>query len=396
MRNQPLVRVLLVTLLAMAALPMSRPVAAQVTPADSAAVLLAAAEDFDTRGERDVAQALYRHIVERFPGTDAAATARGRLGEVTEEQSRAGGETELKVWSTIYGTWLGIAVPIAAGADDSEPYGVGLLLGAPAGFFGGRAFAQSKPVSLGQARAITWGGTWGAIQGMGWANALDFGGGERIIEGDIVIDEEASTEAIFTSMIVGSALGIGGGMLAARQEISPGTATSANLGSLWGVWFGAASSILFDLDEDPTWATIMLTGNAGLVGGALAGSRWPLSRSRSRLISIAGLIGGVAGGGIILIAQPDDEDTAIAIPLTTSIAGLVLGAALTSGHDAEEDAGTEAQAAGLFAPSGALFSRSEGAWSLSAPLPVPVRGSVLLPDARDDLVWKVPLLNLRF
>ena len=382
MRNQLLVRVLLVTLFAMAALPMSRPVAAQVAPADSAAVLIAAAEDFDSRGERDVARALYRHIVERFPGTDAAATARGRLGEVTEEQSRAGGETELKVWSTIYGTWLGIAVPTAAGADDSEPYGVGLLLGAPAGFFGGRAFAQSKPVSLGQARAITWGGTWGAIQGMGWANALDFG--------------EASTEAIFTSMIVGSALGIGGGMLAARQEISPGTATSANLGSLWGVWFGAASSILFDLDEDPTWATMMLTGNAGLVGGALAGSRWPLSRSRSRLISIAGLIGGVAGGGIILIAQPDDEDTAIAIPLTTSIAGLVLGAALTSGHDAEEDAGTDVQAAGLFAPSGALFSRSQGAWSLSAPLPVPVRGSVLLPDARDDLVWKVPLLNLRF
>ncbi len=382
MRNQLLVRGLLVILFAMAALPISRPVAAQVAPADSAAVLLAAAEDFDARGERDVARALYRHIVEHFPGTDAAATARGRLGEVTEEQSRAGGETELKVWSTIYGTWLGIAVPTAAGADDSEPYGVGLLLGAPAGFFGGRAFAQSKPVSLGQARAITWGGTWGAIQGMGWANALDFG--------------EASTEAIFTSMIVGSALGIGGGMLAARQEISPGTATSANLGSLWGVWFGAASSILFDLDEDPTWATMMLTGNAGLVGGALAGSRWPLSRSRSRLISIAGLIGGVAGGGIILIAQPDDEDTAIAIPLTTSIAGLVLGAALTSGHDAEEDAGTEAQAAGLFAPSGALFSRSQGAWSLSAPLPVPVRGSVLLPDARDDLVWKVPLLNLRF
>lgn len=395
MHTSILLRAALVAVLAASAFT-PKPASAQLTPADSAAVLLAAADDFGGRGERDVAEALYRHIAEHFPDTDAAETARARLGEVTAEQSRAGGETELKVWSTIYGTWLGVAVPAAAGADDSEPYGVGLLLGAPAGFFGGRAFAQRRPVSLGQARAITWGGTWGLIQGMGWANALDLGGGERIIEGDIVIDEEASTEAVFTSMIVGSALGIGGGMLAARQEIRPGTATSANLGSLWGVWFGAASSILFDLDEDQAWATMMIAGNAGLVGGALAGSRLPLSRSRSRLISIGGLIGGVAGGGIILIAQPDDDDTAIAIPLTTSILGLALGAALTSGHDAEEDAGTNLQASALFAPSGALLSRSHGAWSLSAPLPAPVREPALRPDGRDALLWKIPLLNVRF
>lgn len=390
-----LVHVVLAAVLADGAF-IPRPASAQVTVADSAAVLLAAADDFDRRGERAVAEALYRHIADRFPDTDAGATARARLGEVTAEQSRAGGETELKVWSTVYGTWLGIAVPTAAGADESEPYGVGLLLGAPVGFFGGRAFAQSRPVSLGQARAITWGGTWGMIQGLGWANALDFGGGERIIEGDIVIDEEASTEAMFTSMIVGSALGIGGGMLAARREISPGTATSANLGSLWGLWFGVAGSILFDLDEDATWATTMLTGNAGLIGGALAGSRWPLSRSRSRLISVGGLIGGVAGAGLILIAEPDDDETAIAIPLTTSIVGLVLGTTLTRGHDAEEDAGTNLQAAGHFAPSGALLNRSQGAWSLSAPLPLPVREPALRPGGRDALRWKLPLLNVRF
>ena len=379
-----------------------QPASAQVTRADSAAVLLAAAGDFEQRGEMDAAETLYRYIADRFNGTPAAETARGWLDAASAAQSLGGGETELKVWSTTYGIWLGIAVPAALSADDPEPYGVGLLLGAPGGFFGGRALAQSRPLSLGQARAITWGGTWGALQGMALANAADFGGGERIIEGDIVIDEEADAEAVLGTMIIGSAVGIGGGMLAARQEIRPGTATSAMLGSLWGSWFGLASSILADLDDDPTWVTTMLTGNAGLAAGALAGSRLPLSRSRARLISVGGLIGGVGGLGLVLIADVDDEDTAIGVTLAGSVAGLVLGGVLTRGHDAEEDMSGNEQAAVALPAMGALVNWSDGDWSLSAPLPSPSLDPALRyrgrygAAARDGLVWKVPLLNVRF
>ena len=89
------------------------------------------------------------------------------------------------------------------------------------------------------------------MQGMGWAHALDLGGGERIIEGDILIEEGENGEAVVTSMIAGGALGIAGSALAARREITPGTATSAMLGSLWGAWFGLASSIWMDLDGKP-------------------------------------------------------------------------------------------------------------------------------------------------
>ena len=51
------------------------PVAAQLTPADSAAVLLRAAEDFELEGESEIATALYNHITERFPDTPAAIEA---------------------------------------------------------------------------------------------------------------------------------------------------------------------------------------------------------------------------------------------------------------------------------------------------------------------------------
>ena len=396
------VRVLVVTLLAVATGSMSESASAQVTAADSAAVLLGTAAELEQQGESEAAETLYRYIAGRFGGTPAAVTARAWLDEASAGLSQGGGETELKVWSTTYGIWLGAAIPTALNASGPEPYGVGLLLGAPGGFFGARALASSRPFSLGQARAVTWGGTWGALQGMALANAADFGGGERIIEGDIVIDEEADPEAVLGTMVIGSAVGIAGGMLAARQEITPGTATSATLGSLWGSWFGLATSILADLDDDPTWATMMLTGNAGLVAGALAGGRLPLSRSRARMISVGGLIGGVGGLGIVLIADVDDEDTAIGVTLAGSILGLAMGGALTRGHDAEEDMSGAAEAVGGLPLAGALVNRSGGEWSLSAPLPSPVpdpgwgRDGRADANGRDGLIWKIPLLNVRF
>ncbi len=374
---------------------------AQSARADSAAVLLETAADLEQRGEDHAAETLYGYIVDRFGGTAAAEAARQWLAEASAEASLGGGETELKVWATTYGIWLGVAVPVSLGAEDSEPYGAGLVTGAPGGFYGARAYSRARPLSLGQARAITWGGTWGALQGMALANALNLGAPERY-GSDVSYDDDSSTRAIFATMIAGSAVGIGSGMLAARREIRPGTATSATLGSLWGSWFGLAASVLTDLDEEATWTTMMIGGNAGLVGGALAGSRLPLSRSRARLISVGGLIGGVGGLGIVLLADLDDEDAVMSVALAGSVAGLALGGILTRGHDAERDMSQNAQNGAAGPATGALVNRADGRWSLSAPLPSPSldpalrgagRGGVA---DRGGVAWKVPLLKVRF
>ena len=251
-------------------------------------------------------------------------------------------------------------------------------------------------MSLGQARAITWGGTWGALQGMGWAYALELGGGGENFDG-IWINGGPSDQALFASMIVGGAVGLAGGALASRRDIRPGTSTSAMLGSLWGAWFGVASSMLLDLDHTTAWGTTAMAGNAGLAAGALTGSRWPLSRSRARLISVGGVMGGVGGLGIMMITQPDSRKLRIGIPLAGSIAGLVAGAVFTQGADAEEDATENPQDAGLLPASGALLNRSRGGdWSLSVPLPFPVREPDARTDGRGALMWRVPLLNARF
>lgn len=398
MNSSALLRGLLLVAVAAATLCATRSASAQLTRADSAAVLLAVADDFADRGVNDIAEALYRHISERFPGTAAAEAARALVAGVAVRQSRAGGEVELKVWSALYGIWQGIAIPVAAGSDEPATVGMGLLLGGPAGFLMGRELARLRPRSLGQARAITWGGTWGAIQGWGWARALDLGsGGAYAAPGSRNggFGDDESTEAALTAMIVGGAAGIAGGAALARSKITSGTATSAMLGSLWGIWIGFSTAYLADVEGDGLTAAAMMAGNAGLVVGAVAGSRMPLSRSRARLISVGGVVGAFGGVGITLIGQPDDGKTAVGTILAGSVAGLAVGAATTGDDPGEPEESGEQAAAALPPAPGALLNWSDRGWALSAPVPSTVRLSNRRGD-RDGLVWKFPLLKVRF
>ncbi len=364
-----------------------RPASAQITPADSAALLLGAAEDFDLRGQDDIARALYRHIARSYPGTPAAQAALERLGEVGAGAAGIGstrpeppGDTELKVFATLYGLWLGIIVPDALDLRGDAPNGAGLLVGGPVGYFAGRAFAQSRPVSLGQARAIIWGGTWGTWQGLALAAARN---------------EYPSDRAVAASMIVGGTLGVLGGAVASGHEISSGTAMSAALGTVWGAWFGAASSVLFDLGDRPTLATMVVAGNAGLAAGAVAGNRWSISSRRARLVTLSGMIGGFAGAGWALITLPESDRYLIAAPLAGSILGLAFGAATIKDDRADPPVPANGPAAAL-SPTGALLSRTGGSWSLSAPAPSPFWVPPPRDGGRRALAWKVPLLEIRF
>lgn len=339
------------------------------TPTESASVLLEVAIQFEADGASEVATAIYQLIVRDYPNTPAAAEARSRLTQARSTASASSGRTELKVWSTLYGLWLGVAVPGALGADGSEPYGAGLLLGGPVGFLTGRAIAESRPLSIGQARAITWGGTWGTWQGLGWSLIGDLEG-----------------EAVFGTMLAGGVAGILVGGALSTREISDGLATTINLGSLWGSWFGVAGAVLADLDGEGSLAASLIGGNLGLIGSALGGRNWNLSRSRARIISVAGVMGGLGGAGVDLLVQPDDEKVAIAIPLIGSVIGLAIGARATRNHDRPGSVEGAQDPASSF---GAFLNWSDGEFSLGAPLPVPVSNGI-------DRAMHVPMVRIRF
>lgn len=266
---------------------------------------------------------------ERYPNTPAAAQAERLLAALQRAVSDDSGRTELIVFGTTYGALLGIGVPIAAQADDAEAFGLGLLVGAPAGFLASRAYARSRPLSQGQASAIISGASWGAWQAWGWSEVFDWGRSEFCNPpefGGECFEGDPEGHSVVKTLIAGSVVGIGVGTMLSQKNITRGTAATVNLGALWGTWFGTALGILADQNNDALLTTVLLGGNAGMLAGAIGNSKWRLSEPRARLISIAGLGGGLAGLGLLLIFQPDDADnSAVLVPLGGSIAGLALG-----------------------------------------------------------------------
>lgn len=343
--------------------------------ADSAAVLLETARDFEARGQGEVAEALYSYIVEQFGATPAGSDARDALARWRADEPDRSGRVELQVWGTLYGLWLGIAVPTAIGAEDTEAYGAGILLGAPAGFLAARAITSSRSLTEGQTRAITWGGTWGTYQGLGWGEVFDVGTEEFCSEG-VCFEGGDRTEEQFASMIAGGLVGAVVGGILSRREIDAGVATAAHYGSIGGTWLGVAgATLLGEQRDDHVWAATLLAGNVGLVGGAWAADRFGVSRDRVRLIGLGALLGGLAGVGLDLMIQPDDEKVAIGIPFALSLGGF--GAAMHLTRD--YDGGAGASASGGADGAEALLRFDGEAWSAGIPTPQPIL--VRMPDA---------------
>jgi len=345
---------------------------AQATRADSAAVLIRAGQTFQADGRWEVAEAIYHYILERFGDTPAAVRARAALEEAPEGGGGQSAQVELMVWATTFGAWMGVAIPGAFGADEAAVYGVGLLAGAPAGFIGARAYSRSRPLSAGQVRAITFGSLWGAWQSYGLMEVLGLGEKERC-EWDHCYIEDPDGETVLKALVLGGLAGTVGGAILSKQPIPSGLATAVNFGAFWGSWFGLAGGVLADLEGEGLLTSTLLLGDAGLLGTALLAPGWDMSRNRARMISIAGVIGGLAGAGLDLIIQPDGAKMAIGIPLAGSIAGLVAGARLTSDMDRPggvTSSGLTDRAESLGAGSSLLRFR-DGRFSFGIPTPFP-------------------------
>ena len=341
-----------------------RPAAAQ-SREDSAAVWLDAARQLRASGQPGAADALLELLLRRFTGTASAGEADRLLGlSRAQPEPERPGRVELLVWSTTYGAWLGIALPVIGNTDQPEVFGLGMLLGAPVGFLSAREYLKRHPLTEGQARAITFGGSWGSWQGFGWTEVLDSGGDRHCDEfGNCWEDASPSGRALVAGTVLGGLAGIGTGAVLARKPISSGVATSVSFGSLWGTWYGLALGVLLDLEDDNLLASTLAGGDAGLLAMAILAPRWNPSRNRARLVSLGGVVGLLAGGGLDLIVQPDDEKIAILIPALGSAAGMLIAANSLKPRGGQPEPGGGAPSP----DGGSLLGYRQGRWQLGTP-----------------------------
>jgi hypothetical protein len=306
------------------------PASAQTTGADSAQAVLNAAQVLLREGQNDIGRDLMRYLVRRWPDSPAAATARSQFPTLPTESLGGFGRTSFVAYHVLYGAFLGAAIPAAFDSEESSAYGLGLLLGAPLGFFGSRAIAKNPAMTDGQAGIIQFGSFWGTWQGFGWQAVLDIGESE-FCDGDFCYTEESDT-APWAMAVAGGLTGLGAGLLAARKPIPGGTSTLVFHSSLWGTYYGIAAAVLLgdenNGDDDDVLTAALIGGNVGLLLAIPAAHAWKPTSSRVRIASAAGLAGGLAGLGVVLLGQVDDDEGAIAIVTGGVTAGLIAGAAL--------------------------------------------------------------------
>lgn len=318
-------RILGTSLLALALAPGAVKVGAQETPADTAQVLERVARSVRDAGRTELAEALFEWIAQRYPGTASARFADSILDASRAPRTAHAGRNHMIAWSTVYGAWLGVALPRVFDEDpDESAFGAGLLILPPTAFFMAKIFSDNRQVTRTQAAGQTFGSLWGTFQGFGWKNVLDIGRRQECFfdefTGQTFCFDDDSETAGFAMGVVGGVAGLALGHVLARN-LEPGTMTAIGHGATWGTWFGAALGILADQEDDALLTWSLMGGNIALVATAIGAPTMNLRSGQAWLITAGGLAGLVAGLGVNLLAELDDKD-AVVPPLLGSAFGM--------------------------------------------------------------------------
>lgn len=195
------------------------------------------------------------------------------------------------------------------------------MLGAGAGFT--TSFLASRGgVTPGLTASVNSGVLWGAYLGFVVPQAFDGSANERLVLGTVI----------------GSQLfGMGAGYLAYRiWEPSSGQVATANSAGMWLSAMSLAGAHTFaDLSSEGAMALLGGGSIAGLVLGSLLASHVSMSDGRVLLINASGLLGGLVGLSLPILAVGDDASTQAITGFGTfgALTGLVVGYLLTRTWD---------------------------------------------------------------
>lgn len=293
----------------------------ELTPEQQAEGVLSFARRLIEQKDVQLAIPVLERLVQYYPGTPASQKAQAWRDSLVALPPRAdqSGRVGVVVFSTLYGTWLGVAIPIIAEADDPKAFVASMMVGSTAGLLMSLNATKARAISDGRASLINFGGWFGTWQGIAWSNAAGVDDGRDIV----------------SSAVFGGLAGLGTSIiLTANRNIRPGYATLVNFGGIWGSWFALCIAEIADLQRSETeFGFIAAGGDIGILTTAIAAKNTPMSRGRARLINIAGIVGTVFGLGTAVLAEVDKAEATFAIMGAGSIAGLLIGGSATKNYD---------------------------------------------------------------
>ncbi|MBL8622619.1 MAG: hypothetical protein JNK64_14995 [Myxococcales bacterium] len=234
----------------------------------------------------------------------------------------ADGRTSFVATTTLASLYAGVVLIDITNNGDSVRAGAALILGSTAAGFLGSFYGS-------RGRSITGGMAEGYSNGLliGTANGL-------LLASPLGAD---TSEAFQMSVLVGMAVGAGGGMLYG-DTVRPTRGQMSFVGTLATLGIASAGLGLVVANPDVSADTVLYTMTAGLDLGAAAGLvmgkdlTW--SSARARLVWLGALLGGVAGfGGSLLIGGDDGGSdfgrAAAGITLAGTWGGFALATHLT-------------------------------------------------------------------
>jgi hypothetical protein len=280
------------------------------------------------KGDRTLASSRLAELAARWPQHPAGIRA-GALSQsfgrsrgterdesmVSSNRASRTARGELVFWSTVGGVFTGANICIIAKCESDREYATVYSLSV-GGSLALALAASRNGVAQGEAQLYNSAQTWAA-----W-NALAINDGFA-----------SSTDAAVISLGA-QAVGIGAGIgLWKSWKPTQGDVALTNSFLLWSTMLTLWGHIV--VDEEPTLRRVVLLGDVGLLAGALVSTQVKMSRGRTLLIDVGGIIG-ILGGGLVAVGAQDETAVGVSLFLGTA-AGLAIAAAATRDWDLPEN-----------------------------------------------------------
>jgi hypothetical protein len=263
-------------------------------------------------GDVKAARARLTDLTARWPGHPAQRRAAALLERLRAREAASNvARGELVFWSTLGGVSLAANLCVAIDCSTAREY-AGVYTLSIGGALAASLLASQRGIHQGEAQLYNSAQTWGA-----W-NAL--------LINDGFPDTSAQASIAIAAQLGGLAAGVG---LWQTWRPTQGDVALTNTFLLWGsvmtVWGHVIASTTPDLQ------TVIAVGDASLLIGALVSTQVKMSRGRTLLIDIGGVLGAMTGG---LVALGADSDTAVGVLLMGgTAAGLGIAVAGTLNWD---------------------------------------------------------------